>query len=145
MSALPPRWEIPAWRKHRPRGRHRAESRAEERVKVAENEGVALLSLAAKKGRIAQDSAVGIKRQIESGVHGPAAGAKPISEMLVKDEHITATQADLLLSELAKAHGPKVIGRHQVVSRLADLGLARSTSSPGMERGTAARAPAAER
>jgi len=90
---------------------------------VAENEGVALLSLAAKKGLIAQDSAVGIQRQIESGVHGPVAGAKPIAELLVKEGHITATQADLLLVELAKVNGPKVIGGHQLVAKLGQGGM----------------------
>src|SRR3954463_3386571 len=87
----------------------------------AQHEAVALLGLATRKGLIAQQSAAPIKVQIESGIH--PAGAKPVAELLVREGHITAPQAELLLNELTKAQGPKIIGGHQLVSKLGQGGM----------------------
>lgn len=87
----------------------------------AQLEAVALLTLATRKGLIAQNNAASLKVQIESGVYAP--GAKPVADLLVKEGHITAPQAELLLSEFAKTQGPKIIGGHQLVTKIGQGGM----------------------
>jgi len=87
----------------------------------AKPEGFALLALAARKGLIAEESAVTLRKSIESGVHAP--GAKPVAAALVEQGHITAAQADLLLDDFARSQGPKIIGGHRLVSKLGQGGM----------------------
>jgi len=87
----------------------------------AVQEGVALVSLAARKGLIAEASAITLRQTIESGIH--PGGARPVADALVEQGHITAAQADLLLGDFAKAQGPKIIGGHQLVSKLGQGGM----------------------
>ncbi|MBA3686837.1 MAG: serine/threonine protein kinase, partial [Planctomycetes bacterium] len=87
----------------------------------AANEGLALVQLATRRGFISPDAAVGITHDIESGITLP--GTKPVAELLVAKGHITGPQADLLLSEVAKAAAPKIIGGHQLVAKLGQGGM----------------------